>query len=786
MFLHGSNGAGTNVTGQGPRGTASQPQGALSGRTVYTYGGHGWIWDEDLSTPAWRRQRGTGLNFNEDAGNQDQVDFFVPYLFNAGATVVTFRPVGYQPNEVVLDNTSAGVSFSGTWSDSVSTIHFGPGSPPYRFANVSTTETATATYAPNIPQAGFYPIYCWARYGSDRVNQLYRILHTGGEAQVRVNHRRVGHGWVYLGTYYLEAGSNPSTGSVVISNQEASGSGVIIADAIRFGNGLGDVVRGSGVSGFLRETESTRYWIQRMIGTPDNTSLYNASSGDDEQDSWGAPPRMSAHMRRDDGQGFNGDIYLGWHSNASGGSARGSVGLITGNNTTNQAEFAALVSDEIDADSLVEDANWEFTWNDRPSSTFSGGYGEISAGNNGNEMCATIIEVAFHDNTSDVALLKDPKVRNVFGRACYQAIVRYFNTYDSNPLAFLPEPPTNVEAVNSGSGSVTIRWQPGPGGAPGGDAATGYRVYRSTNGLGFGNPVSAIGTSTTISGLTPGETYYFQVAATNAGGESLPSEVVAARATSTFLAPILVVNGYDRLDRTNDQFEDLPPTAIERLRYRRNNTYDYVIQHAEAIEAAGFYFDSCANEAVISGSVDLGNYNAVVWILGEESTADDTFNSTEQTLVTNFLNGGGNIFLTGAEIGWDLDAQNNGRLFFENDLHVNYVGDDANTFGADGVGGTIFQGISLTFDDGSFVYEVDFPDRIAGNAGSVVSMTYSGGTGDGAAIQHSGGSPTRKVVMLGFPFETIIDANDRNAVMAAVLGFFGTAVPAELSALMVR
>jgi hypothetical protein len=40
--------------------------------------------------------------------------------------------------------------------------------------------------------------------------------------------------------------------------------------------------------------------------------------------------------------------------------------------------------------------------------------------------------------------------------------------------------------------------------------------------------------------------------------------------------------------------------------------------------------------------------------------------------------------------------------------------------------------------------------------------------------------------MLGVPFETILDASDRNAVMAAALGFFGAPVPAALSALMVR
>ena len=55
----------------------------------------------------------------------------------------------------------------------------------------------------------------------------------------------------------------------------------------------------------------------------------------------------------------------------------------------------------------------------------------------------------------------------------------------------------------------------------------------------------------------------------------------------------------------------------------------------------------------------------MIWILGEESTVNDTFDATEQTKVEQFIAGGGNLFVTGAEIGWDLDQQNNGRTFFE-------------------------------------------------------------------------------------------------------------------------
>jgi len=200
----------------GPIAPASgQPAGALSGRIVFTSGGHGWT----ANSSAWGLQRPVLLEMNEDYGNLDQMNFFADYCFNAGATVVPMRPLGNQSHEVVLDNDDAGVVFAGAWSDSASTIFYGsPGDVPYRFTSLAATETATATYTPNFPAAGLYPVYTWARHGSDRTSQLYRIRHTGGESLVRVPHHMVGNGWVYLGTYYFNAGSNSASGAVVISN----------------------------------------------------------------------------------------------------------------------------------------------------------------------------------------------------------------------------------------------------------------------------------------------------------------------------------------------------------------------------------------------------------------------------------------------------------------------------------------------------------------------------------------------------------------------------------------
>jgi hypothetical protein len=346
--------------------------------------------------------------------------------------------------------------------------------------------------------------------------------------------------------------------------------------------------------------------------------------------------------------------------------------------------------------------------------------------------------------------------------------------------------------VSNASGQVTISWAAGPT-APAsvyGAAATGFRIYASTDGYGFdgGTLVNGGGTtSATLSGYDPDIPYYFRVVAVNAGGESKPSEVMAVL-PSGGSKQVLIVNGFDRFDRTEDFRYAYLGGAVDRVWPRYNNSFDYVVQVESAIQSAqpGVHVASTSNEAVISGAVKLTDYDSVVWILGEESTADDTFNATEQTKVEQFIAAGGNLFVTGAEIGWDLDAQNNGRSFYETTLKGNYVADDAGTYKAVPAAGGIFAGLStLTFSNGaqfssldSQTYNVDYPDVISPQSGAQLALNYSGGAGGGAGIQVTGTGGRGNIVMFGFPFETITTANNRKAVMGRVLDFFSVAPPA--------
>jgi hypothetical protein len=795
----------------------SQPAGALSGKIVFVSPGHGYQYDSG----AWRVGRPETQNMVEDFGNQDQATAFADYLFRAGATVVPMRPIGHQTNEVVLDNDLAAVTYTGSWTNNTTGVAFYDedygavaDTVHYRTAATSATETATATYTPNIPADGMYPVYAWAAAGTDRTSQLYEINSSGGQTQVRIDHSMIGNGWVYLGTYHFDAGSSGAVGSVVISNQGTPGK-TVVADAIRFGNGMGDVLDGpSGpgaaggtISGRPREDESSIIWDLRSVGQGVNVTTMFHTNATTFDPNVSAPAILAQYMFQNSNP-FGSGVYIAIHSNASGGSgtSRGALGLISneGAPTPHQASLAESVGSQINNDmEALPAGTLEYPWSMPSTNTLTEELGEINADDftNSNgvvEMDATLAEVAFHDNVQDAAIMRDPKGRDQIARSLYEGVVEYFVNWGGIARAFtLPSAPNNVRAISGASGQVTVSWAAGPSTPVGvyGSPATGFRVYASSDGYGFdGGTLVSSGdaTSATLTGLDPTRPYYFKVVAVNSGGESEASEAVTAL-PSGGSKQVLIVNGFDRFDRTQD-FQYTTQLAnggsnatVDRVYPRYNNSFNYVVQTESAIQAAkpGVHVDSTSNEAVISGTVDLNSYDTVIWILGNESTANHTFDATEQAKATSFINAGGNLFLSGSEIGWDLDQSNNGRPFYETTLKANYVADDANTYAAVAAGGGIFAGMSsLTFSNGatfnsldSQLYNVAFPDVIAPQAGAVSALTYSGGTGGTAAIQVQGTGGQGSIVMFAFPFETITDAARRQTAMGRVLDFFGVATP---------
>jgi len=355
-------------------------------------------------------------------------------------------------------------------------------------------------------------------------------------------------------------------------------------------------------------------------------------------------------------------------------------------------------------------------------------------------MPAILTENSFVSNWAEEYRLNDSNYLYQNAWAVYAGTCdHYSSTY--------PGSPSNLRVIAS-SGDLVVSWSAASG-------ASGYRVYRSEDGEHFDADTLVTGTSVAFTDIAPGILHYCQVAGVNGTSprsEGYPTEVLGAM-TSDSDTQVLVVNGVDR------QRED------------GGNTRNFIAQHGGSLANLGYAFDSASNEIVASGSVSLASYDVVDWMLGEESTVDETFSSTEQSRMQTFLNGGGNLFVSGAEIGWDLDykGSSSDRAFYNNYLKADYVADDANVYAISGLGGTIFAGLSaIAYSDSvSGPYDVEYPDCINSYGGSSLNLGYDG-TGYKAGVEYQG---SFKVVNLGFPFEAITSASQRDTLMARVMTF---------------
>ena len=98
------------------------------------------------------------------------------------------------------------------------------------------------------------------------------------------------------------------------------------------------------------------------------------------------------------------------------------------------------------------------------------------------------------------------------------------------------------------------------------------------------------------------------------------------------------------------------------------------------------------------------------------------------------------------------------------------MADDAATYAVNGTAGSIFAGLSFSFDNGTLFYNSEFADVINPQAGAQAALSYANGAGNAGIRRRHGGRGS--IVMFGFPFETITTAANRAAVMDRVLDFF--------------
>ncbi|HSD62241.1 MAG TPA: Omp28-related outer membrane protein [Ignavibacteriaceae bacterium] len=174
-----------------------------------------------------------------------------------------------------------------------------------------------------------------------------------------------------------------------------------------------------------------------------------------------------------------------------------------------------------------------------------------------------------------------------------------------------------------------------------------------------------------------------------------------------------------------------------------------------------------SRNALDQEGVDLSHFYLMTWSQG---TSLPAFHPNEVTALQSFLDNGGNLFITGQDIGSDIFEPTGqsqfAQDFYHNYLHAGYVADASNIFLMKGVPGDLI-GNGLQFVP-SFIYDksLEVITRYDSYADSV--FTYLNGPSIGGIRSDNS---TSRVVYLGFGIEQIADKALRDTIVARSFGW---------------
>ena len=647
----------------------------LQNRHLAVWQSHGRYYKNDKKQWVWQRPRLFGTA--EDLFTQSiVVPYLIPMLENAGAVVFTPRERDWQRQEVIVDNNTCtpGSKYleinykKDKWQPTDKPgfaqkyLIYRDGNNPFtdgtaRFIPTQPKpEKAFAEWIPNIPEKGRYAVYVSYQTLPESVTDAkYLVFHNGG--------------WVYLGTFEFDKGAN-DYGMVVLSN-ESKQKGVVCADAVRFGGGMGNIVRGNGTSGLPRYLEGARYWAQ-WAGMP--YSVYSKSNGtNDYNDDINTRSLMTNYLSG--GSVYNPyepglkvpfELALALHSDAGykdDNALVGTLGIYT--TDTNDGKLNSGISRYASRDladmvltGLRQDISARFgiPWARR--SLWNRNYSETRLP----AIPSVIIESLSHQNFADLTLGFDPTFQFTVGRSVYKSILKYLANMHGTDYTVQPLP-VNHFAIREGKKKHTfeLSWLPVEDALEPTATPQGYIVYTRIGYGGWDNGVYVKRPNYTVEDVEPGLVYSFKVTAVNRGGESFPSEILAAYQAKRSKGTILLVNAFDRTcgpatvnTSTQQGFDLRQHPGIPYIQspafcgYQQNfdrtkagketaeglgytddslegmliagNTFDYPFVHGKAIQAAGRYsFVSCSDEAFESNAVNPDDYFMIDLIYGGDN-----------------------------------------------------------------------------------------------------------------------------------------------------------------------
>lgn len=818
----------------------------LQDKHIAVWQSHGNYYKNEKGEWGWQRPR--LFCTTEDLFTQSFVlPYVIPMLENAGAIVYTPRERDTQKNEIIVDNDTPNASLylevgskKAKWATASAKgfaqkkVIYKDGENPFsdgtcRFIPTEkkkkkNKDQAFAEWVPTLPVAGEYAVYVSYQTLPGSVSDAkYLVFHNGGVTEFKVNQKIGGGTWVYLGTFEFDKGNN-DYGMVVLSN-ESGEHGVVCADAVRFGGGMGNIAREGKISGLPRYLEGARYSAQ-WAGMPYN--IYAGRKGENDyiddintrSNAINYLSGGSVYNPIQPGLGVPLEMTMALHSDAGCSKADeviGSLGIYTtdfndGKLNAGTDRYASRDLTDILLTQIQKDiySRYNLPWTRR--SMWNRNYSETRLP----ATPSTIIELLSHQNFADMQLGHDPNFKFTVGRAIYKGLLQFIAGQHDKDYVVQPLPVSNF-AIRFGKKKNTLEltWKGEDDPQEPTARPREYIVYTRIGYGGFDNGTLVSKPSYTVK-IEPELVYSFKVTAVNRGGESFPSEILSAYRAKREQERVLIVNGFDRIsgpavintpDRAGFDLDEDPgvpylsnisfsgaQTCFDRSQYGKEgagslghsgrelegmriagNSFDYPFIHGKAIQAAGRYsFVSCSDEAVENGLVMLEDYPIVDYILGLEkedaATKADyykTYSSVMQRILTSYCQSGGNLFVSGAYVGSDMSGTQGNREFTEKVLKYGYQSSlkDKSVNRISGLGLTVT--IPRLPNENS--YAVPSVDCIVPVDTAFPVFTYAPAN-QSAGIAYKG--ENYRTFVLGFPFESIQSEVDRATIMAGILGFF--------------
>jgi len=542
----------------------------------------------------WKWQRPSLYATREDLLSQSiVVPYLMPMLENAGAVVFSARERDRQPHDIIVDNdvnsSDCGLYIEEKhrkthWEDGALGFAIPDGALQHgenpfhqgssrimRTAGHEKSAEGAALWVPSIPERGYYAVYAsYQSFPSSVPDAEYLVLHAGGTTRIRVNQQIGGGTWVYLGTFEFKRGQHDNQ-MVVLTNRSAH-TGVVSADAIRFGGGTALVSRSDTIhtSSLPRYYEGARYQAQ-WAGFP--TRCYACYDGEkDYAEDINSRSLVTNYL-------LGGSVYcpdsiglrvpieltLGLHTDAGireDDTTIGTLGIYT-TDYNNSRLAGGMLSRHTSRDLtdivqsyIIRDVNHQCTAATttdeegkvvRPftrRSMWNRNYSESRLP----EVPSCIIELLSHQNFADMRYAHDPHFKFTASRAIYKGILRYTAEMHSTQYTVQPLPVHAFAIDFAGTGKVRLSWRPTKDELEPSATPDGYILYTRTDSAGWDNGQRIGSTTACEVTLQPGSMYSFRITAYNQGGESFPSEVLSAHIAPDPKGRVLMVNGFQRTD----------------------------------------------------------------------------------------------------------------------------------------------------------------------------------------------------------------------------------------------